>query len=68
MEADFGHLVSDGVDDPREDVETKNVTIEAWIYWSKKEGDPEFHVIVGDAPVPDENTILLNTEVSGLPP
>jgi hypothetical protein len=70
MQADFGHLVraSDGVDDPREDVETKNVTIEAWIYWSKKESDHDFHVIVGDTPVPDENTILLNTEVSGLPP
>ena len=70
MEADFGHLVSasGGVDDPREEVETKNVTIEAWIYWSKQESDHDFHVIVGDTPVPDENTILLNTEVSGLPP
>jgi hypothetical protein len=70
MEADFGHLVrsSDGVDDPREEVETKNVTIEVWIYWSKKESDHDFHIIVGDTPVPDENTILLNTEVSGLPP
>jgi hypothetical protein len=38
MQADFGHLVSasDGVDDPREEVETKNVTIEVWIYCSKK--------------------------------
>lgn len=70
MQANFGHLVSatDGVDDPREDVENKNVTIEAWIYWSKKESDHDFHVIVGDTPVPDENTILLNTEVAGLPP
>jgi hypothetical protein len=34
IQADFGHLVSgsDGVDDPREEVESKNVTVEAWIY------------------------------------
>lgn len=67
MEAKFGHLLS-LEDDPREEVENKNVTIEAWIYWSKKESDHDFHVIVGDTPVPDEHTTLLNTEVSGLPP
>ena len=69
MRSNFAHLISDsdGVDDPREDVENKNVTIKAWIYWAKKESDRDFHVIVGDTPVPQSDTVLLNTEVSGLP-
>jgi hypothetical protein len=50
----------------RLDVEQKNVTIPAWIWYVKKEQDNDYHVIIGSSADPAAVTYM-NVEVSGLP-
>ena len=45
--------------------EKRNVEVTCWICDAKKEGDDDFHVILGNAIKP---TQFINAEVSGLPP
>jgi hypothetical protein len=49
----------------RVDVEQKNVTIPAWLWYVKKEKDNDYHVILGSSAGPD--AVYMNVEVSGLP-
>ena len=51
--------------DERVDEEGHNVAVTAFLYASKKEGDNDFHCIIGTAP--DQTPVFLNVEVSGLP-
>ena len=51
--------------DERVDEEDHNVVVTAFLYASKKEGDNDFHCIIGAAP--DQTPVFLNVEVSGLP-
>jgi len=45
--------------------ERRNVEVVCWLCDAKKEGDDDFHIIIGNAAKP---TKFLNAEVSGLPP
>ncbi|MFY9824558.1 MAG: hypothetical protein WAM82_24490 [Thermoanaerobaculia bacterium] len=51
--------------DARFDEEGHNVVVTAFLYASKKEGDNDFHCIIGAAP--DQTPVFFNVEVSGLP-
>jgi hypothetical protein len=46
--------------------ENRNVRVTGFIYAFKKEGDNDYHVILGDAP-DIANPLYLNVEVSGIP-
>jgi hypothetical protein len=50
--------------DERVDEEDHNVVVTAFLYASKKEGDNDFHCIIGAAP--DQTPVFFNVEVSGL--
>ena len=47
--------------------EQRNVTVDGWIHFAKKESDNDYHVILGSTDDPSE-AVLMNVEVSGLPP
>jgi hypothetical protein len=53
-------------DSKRVEQEKRNVCVKAYIYAFKKEGDNDYHVILGDAPG-TPGLQFLNTEVSGIP-
>ena len=52
---------------PRVDLEKRNVKVAAWIYWVGRESDHDFHVLLGSTSRLTDTTILMNSEVSGLP-
>jgi hypothetical protein len=52
---------------PRVPLEKRNVKVRAWIYWVAKERDKDFHVLLGSTAQFTTATVLMNTEVSGLP-
>jgi hypothetical protein len=52
--------------DKRVAVENRNVRVTGYIHAFKKEGDNDYHVILGDGP-DAENPVYLNVEVSGIP-
>jgi hypothetical protein len=52
---------------PRISLEKRNVRVTAWIYWVVREGDHDFHVIIGNTPELTSTTVFMNSEVSGLP-
>jgi hypothetical protein len=47
--------------------EKRNVSVKAYIYAISREGDNDFHVIIGGDPK-DPERLYMNAEVSGLPP
>jgi hypothetical protein len=47
--------------------EERNVTVDGWIHFAKKESDNDYHVILGSTEDPS-SAVLMNVEVSGLPP
>jgi hypothetical protein len=53
---------------PRIDLETRNVTIQAWLYWVGHQADNDFHLVLGDTSELTSTTVFMNSEVSGLPP
>lgn len=52
--------------DTRVDAEKRNVRVRGFIHAFKKEGDNDYHVILGDG-LGAENPAYLNVEVSGIP-
>jgi hypothetical protein len=52
--------------DTRVDAEKRNVHVKGFIHAFKKEGDNDYHVILGDGPDAN-NGVFLNVEVSGIP-
>jgi hypothetical protein len=52
--------------DTRVDAEKRNVRVNGFIHAFKKEGDNDYHVILGDGPNA-ESAVYLNVEVSGIP-
>jgi hypothetical protein len=52
--------------DTRVDAEKRNVRVTGFIHAFKKEGDHDYHMILGDGPNAD-NPVYLNVEVSGIP-
>jgi hypothetical protein len=54
--------------EPRIDLETRNVTVKAWLYWVGHQADNDFHLVLGDTSELTSTTLFMNTEVSGLPP
>jgi hypothetical protein len=52
--------------DKRVDAEKRNVRVTGFIYAFKKEGDHDYHVILGDG-LDAESAAFLNVEVSGIP-
>jgi hypothetical protein len=52
--------------DTRVDAEKRNVRVTGFIHAFKKEGDNDYHVILGDGS-DAENPVYLNVEVSGIP-
>src|SRR5260370_19309649 len=53
---------------PRIDLETRNVTVKAWLYWVGHQADNDFHLVLGDTSELTSTTVFMNSEVSGLPP
>jgi hypothetical protein len=51
----------------RIDREERNVTVKAWLYWVGREGDNDYHLILGDTSQLTSQTVFMNTEISGLP-
>jgi len=48
--------------------EQRNVYVKkAWIYTLAREGDEDFHTIIGNTPMPTPATKYFNAEISGLP-
>ena len=54
--------------EPRIDLETRNVTVKAWLYWVGHQADNDYHLILGDTSELTSTTVFMNSEVSGLPP
>ena len=54
--------------EPRIDLETRNVTVKAWLYWVGHQADNDFHLVLGDTSELTSTTLFMNSEVSGLPP
>jgi len=54
--------------EPRIDLETRNVTVKAWLYWVGPQADNDFHLVLGDTSGLTSMTVFMNSEVSGLPP
>jgi len=54
--------------EPRIDLETRNVTVKAWLYWVGHQADNDFHLVIGDTSELTSTTVFMNSEVSGLPP
>ena len=54
--------------EPRIDLETRNVTVKAWLYWVGHQADNDFHLVLGDTSELTSTTVFMNSEVSGLPP
>ena len=54
--------------EPRIDLETRNVTVKAWLYWVGHQADDDFHLVLGDTSELTSTTVFMNSEVSGLPP
>jgi hypothetical protein len=52
----------------RIDLETRNVTVKAWLYWVGHQTDNDYHLILGDTSELTSDTVFMNAEVSGLPP
>jgi hypothetical protein len=52
---------------PRATIERRNVRVRAWLYWTTKEADQDYHVILGNTPDLTAATTMMNSEVSGLP-
>jgi hypothetical protein len=52
---------------PRIDREERNVTVNAWLYWVGRQGDNDYHLILGDTSQLTSQTVFMNTEISGLP-
>jgi hypothetical protein len=52
--------------DDRVEAEMRNVRVRGFIHAFKKEGDNDYHVILGDGPDADA-PVYLNVEVSGIP-
>jgi hypothetical protein len=48
--------------------ETRNVTVNAWLYWVSRQGDDDYHLILGDTSELSSRTVFMNAEISGLPP
>ena len=48
--------------------EQRNVSISAFLYAASREGDNDFHLIVGENPNGGGDEVYLTMEVSGLPP
>jgi hypothetical protein len=57
--------ISTSATSDRIDVERRNVRVSGWIYAAKKEGDNDYHVIIGTAP--GHSATFMTVEVSGLP-
>ena len=53
--------------EPRIDLETRNVTVKAWLYWVGHQTDNDFHLVLGDTSELTSMTVFMNSEVSGLP-
>lgn len=53
---------------PRIAEETRNVTVNAWLYWVSRQSDNDYHLILGDTSELSSNTVFMNAEISGLPP
>jgi hypothetical protein len=58
--------IGKGPDVDRVEKERLNVSLKAYIYTYLKEGDNDYHVIIGDAPG-TPNRRYMNAEVSGIP-
>jgi len=54
--------------EPRIDLETRNVTVKAWLYWVGHQTDNDFHLVLGNTSELTSTTVFMNSEVSGLPP
>ena len=54
--------------EPRIDLETRNVTVKAWLYWVGHQADNDFHLVLGNTSELTSTTVFMNSEVSGLPP
>lgn len=54
--------------EPRIDLETRNVTVKAWLYWVGHQTDNDFHLVLGNTSELSSTTAFINSEVSGLPP
>ncbi|MFL5741465.1 MAG: hypothetical protein ACJ75B_14670 [Flavisolibacter sp.] len=60
--------ISTGPNSARVQEEQRNVYVKkAWIYTFSREGDEDFHTIIGTTATPTASTTYFNIEVSGLP-
>src|SRR5262245_47036526 len=59
--------ITKATDFDRVEEEKRNVCVTAFIYSISREGDNDFHVIIGGDP-DDPDRLYMNVEVSGLPP
>ena len=50
--------------EPRIDLETRNVTVKAWLYWVGHQADNDFHLVLGDTSELTSTTVFMNSEVS----
>jgi hypothetical protein len=58
------HEAAKKIQNPRVQEERRNVQVTCWVFNAKKEGDDDFHVIIGNSPDPTKAKFL-NVEVSG---
>ena len=58
---------STGNHEGRVALERRNVRVNAWIYWVQREGDNDFHVVLGDTSELSSGTTFMNAEICGLP-
>jgi hypothetical protein len=63
---DMAAMGIDRTTDTRVDAEKRNVRVTGFIHAFKKEGDNDYHVILGDGPLALD-PVYLNVEVSGIP-
>jgi hypothetical protein len=54
--------------EPRIPDEKRNVTVHAWLYWVGRQGDNDYHLILGGTSELSSGTMFMNAEISGLPP
>ncbi|HLN30205.1 MAG TPA: hypothetical protein VK395_20850 [Gemmataceae bacterium] len=52
---------------PRVNEEKRNVSVRAFLYATKKEGDNDYHLLIGPDPSQSDNAHYMTSEVSGLP-
>ncbi len=65
LETFTGHPALDE-ESPRSAIEQKNVTVTAWLYTYAREGDEDFHLVLGSSEKKEARKFM-SAEISGLP-